>query len=231
MKSLKFSILSLLMLMTIIGMAVCIYVQKGKLIESKGKIQRMSQELGEIATKDSTKISVRPLAHRGINSWRFRINKPHGDFEYCMGIATLSESGVPILPEKYRQYFQIIESDTSGEVEVVFSLGRGEKNSKWLMHFQEFQGDAVKIATATRVDGFRLKETSFSWRRPAGLEVQNDLVEMDSDAEKNGEVTHHVPDEIVWLFRSNLQQQNELENRAFVIAIRPSKKDIVPVAD
>ena len=191
----------------------------------------MSQELGEIAPKDSTKISVRPLARRGINSWRFRINKPHGDLEYCMGIATVDESGVPILPEKYRPYFQIIESDSTGEVEVVFSLWRGERNSKRWMHFQEFQGDAVKVATATRIDAFTLKGASFVWRLPAGLEVQNDLIEMDSEAEKNGEVTHHAPDGIVWLFRSELQQPNEPETRAFVIAIRPSKKDNVPKAD
>ena len=217
----KFSILSLLVLLAIVGMSIRIYMQNITLRSVSSENSRLRDELGKIDSVDSNRIYVRPLASRAFNSWHFKINKPVGKFTYGFGIADIDDAGNVEIPSRGTKYFQHIDSDVDGEVEVVLSLWRNER-AKWYIKFQEFQGGATKEATATRVDGIPEKALSPVWRFQQ-FTVQNDVAAMVTGNETNGEPTAYAPSELILLFRSESLQQNPESRKAFVVFLETRK--------
>lgn len=128
------------------------------------------------------------------------------------------------MPSEGVRYFQNIDSDAAGEVDVVLSLWRNER-SKWYIKFQEFQGGATKEATATRIDGFPGSSLAPIWRF-SQFTVQNDILEMVTDDKSNGEAIAHDPNELILLFRSESPQQVPESRKAFVVFLAAKKADM-----
>lgn len=221
----KFSILSLLVLLALVGMSIRIYIQNMTLSAVTLENSRLRDELGKIDPEDSSKVYVRPLASRAFNSWGFKINKPVGKFRYGFGIADIDEAGKVKMPGDGARYFQHIDSDAAGEVDVVLSLWRNER-SKWYIKFQEFQGGATKEATATRIDGFPGDSLAPIWRF-SQFTVQNGISEMVTDDKANGDPIAYDPNELILLFRSESPQQTPEARKAFVVFLA-AKKDGLP---
>jgi hypothetical protein len=180
--------------------------------------EEFASEIGVIDGRNKDSIYVRPLmAKGGFNSWRFRIQKPSQDFEYCMGIVNCTQLGKPIIPSQSQGYFHVIESDVAQETEVAVSLWRGAE-SRWFVAFQEFQGAASKAPSATRLDVFPDEIMSQVLQIQNGM-IQNKLSLQSLGTQENGSISEHARDETVSLVLSAALQPMDYR-RAFVVVLR-----------
>ena len=220
MKRPKISILTMLLLLTILTMAVFVITQNYEMGRMRETNKKLAVELGVIGKTASDKIAVRELLSKGeFNTWRFRVSKPTNNHEFCFGIVDVDSTGIAMLPEKYRAYYQVVKSASEGETEVVFSVWRDE-NSKWWMKFQEFEGDEKKIATATRIDIFP-ENAVRSVVQMKEATIQNRISIRTNVEQEHGELRTFRDDETVWLIHSENQSQTQDPRQAFVLAMRP----------
>ena len=229
MKRPRFSILTMLLLMTIFGMVVFTIVQNSEMASVREQNQSLSNEIGVIGATKADSIAIRPLVKGGeLNTWRFRVNKPTNEHEYCFGIVDVDSANTPSLPVAYRPNFQVVECQSKGETNIVMSVWR-DQNSKWFVKFQEFEGGDEKIATATRMDGFSDKAMSEVVQIKNAL-IQSSLNPLSHAGDKHGEVVEFGAGETVWLVRSEKPGQPQESRKAFVLALRP-KQDIETEAE
>ena len=218
MRAPRFSLRTLLLTTTIVGMTVCIFLQNAALRDKDARYAAVTAELGMIDAKSSRQIHIRALSLDGINHWRFRVQKPEGDFEYCFGVVDVDDQGQVGLPARRRRYFQCVESTAGGEGEIVFSMER-DGRGYCFMKFYEFHAKDGRVATALRMDGMPAEMLSTVWRID-GLQVQNDLPALAADPARHGDVTRHDSNATILLFRSEAPNQEPGKRRAFVIGLR-----------
>ena len=214
----RFSVLTTLLLTTIFALLTFIWVRNTEFDALRVENEEYSAEIGIIEGSNKDSIYVRPLMARGaFNSWRFRIQKPSRSYEYCVGVVNCDQLGKPILPAEYQRYFHVIESDVAAETEVAVSIWRGAK-SKWFVAFQEFEGAASKVPTATRMDAVP-DEIMLQVLKVQNGMIQNNLSFQSMGAQENGSVSEHDPDELVMLVQSEAPQPMEYR-KAFIVALR-----------
>ena len=229
MKRPKFSILTMLLLMTIFGMAVFTIVQNLEMASMRDQNRNLTDEIGVIGVTNGDSIAIRPLIRGGeLNTWRFRVNKPSKEHEYCFGVVDVDPSNTPMLPNGYRPNFQVVECQSEGETNIVLSVWRDE-NSKWFVKFQEFEGQNEKIATATRMDGFSDQAMSNAVQMKNAL-IQSSINPLSHANDKHGDVIEFGKDETVWLVKSEKPGQPQESRKAFVLALR-AKQSKKPEAE
>ncbi len=217
----RFSFSNMLLVITIIGMAIYLGAQHSELAKFRELSKRHADELGVIGDVDGQSIAMRRLAAKGeFNTWRFRISKPHTEYEYCFGIADVDPSGDVHLPTEYRRNYQIVESNSMGETEVVLNVWQGP-NSRWYMKLEELEGHATKKATAYRADGFSEKVVSSIVQRKSFPFDGQFGCRYHSGGPSHSDVVRFDKDETVWLFRSENAGQPAESRQAFVLALRP----------
>ena len=222
MKRPRFSILTMLLLMTIFGMAIFTIVQNSEMASIREQNQKLASEIGVIGSIRGDSIAIRQLFEGGeLNTWRFRVNKTTMEHEYCFGIVDVDQSNAPQLPNGYRPNFQVVECKSQGETNIVLSVWR-DQNSKWVVKFQEFEGQNEKIATATRMDGFSDKAMSNVVQIKNAL-IQSSLNPLSHSNTKHGDVVEFGEGETVWLVRSEKPGQPQETRKAFVLAMRPKQ--------
>lgn len=220
MKLHRFSILTMLLLTTILGLVIFSAVQNIQLAKLRTKSEKLAREIGAIGPIAKDSIAIRQVFEGGeLNTWRFRVIKPASEYEYCVGIVDLDPSNTPVLPSEYRPNYQVVESKSQGETTITLSVWRN-LNSRWTVKFQEFENENEKVATATRMDGFSDAAMANV------VDVKNSLIQSNINPlshfnTKHGDVIQYRKDEIVFLVRAEKPGQPEDARQAFVLAIRP----------
>lgn len=213
----------MLLLMTIFGMVVFTIVQNLEMASVREQNQELNDEIGVIGPIGENSIAIRHLVEGGeLNTWRFRVNKPTMNYEYCYGIVDLDQSNTPMLPSVYRKDFQVVECQSKGETSITLSIWR-DQNSKWFGKFQEFEGQSEKIATATRMDGFSDKAMSNAVEMKDAL-IQSSINPLSHANDSHGDVVEFGAGETVWLVRSQKSGQPKESPKAFVLALRPKQE-------
>lgn len=223
MKLPRFSVLNLLLIVTLIGLSVSTILQNRAMDQLRKDNARMREEIGIIGPIAQDSIAVRPLFNIGAQqTWRFRISKPNSTYDFCFGIVDVDEQGELILPAGYQRGYQVVPCKSQGETEIVLAVDR-TKTGRFVCRFQEFEGDIEKTATSTRIDAVDLEAMTNAAQMTMIENIHNSLGSGLPIDTRNAEVTLYAHDKVIELVRSELPNQPG-PRRAFILALRPALK-------
>lgn len=215
MKFNQFSILSLLLVTALVGIAIALYFEKEKHAETVKELNQFKAEAGHIEVTDPNLVHVRALQSEGHNSWQYRIYLPPEH-----GLVAEISMGDPADPNYYMAEF----APESGQFTVV-------------VHDAVFRRDKMEIQTftvklgGTQAEPDKLKRHGIRWPRIESEKYLNKLGRYENTAHKLANfrlhdvvMTYGVDEEIPLLKVFSVRKKADGDPGVLSISFKPKSK-------